>query len=188
MRKFILLLLLAVGCGPHVRVEPTNPGHFHADVDFNAEQMRRLEIAAETWNYYSNGISDLTVTQDLDTRNKLDMARKCVSGCLIHGDSADADFVMMDSEHHDRLTLGVTTGIMHQTVKFAMDRLGNLEDLQEVALHEFGHTFGMAHIPDKTAIMYQWHMVPGTKCPKQSDMFEFCRAKDCSIIQVQWCE
>lgn len=179
---------LALGCTSTVTPADIfgEAGEFHVDVEFTPEQVRALEAAAATWNHYGNGYVSLTIVQDLDTRSSA-MALKCVEGCVVHALSTDGKFQDMDSRHPDLKTLGVATGVRGTTILLAVDRLTDLDMFGEVALHEFGHSVGMAHVSSPHAVMYP-HYHRGANCPNADDMLEFCRVQDCDLADVQYCK
>lgn len=157
---------------------------YHIESGFTDAQINALRTAFDDiWARYSLGYVQGDIRQDLNLADPVDTAEKCMEGCIMFEQSSSLSVRAMDQMKRGQI-LGWVTGPVMYLVE---DRLTDPDDFYEVAAHEFGHTFGMDHVPDESAVMFRYHSNPGARCPTKADMQEFCYHLGCELDEVSWC-
>jgi hypothetical protein len=137
---FLGLLLTLTGCGGNV---------FSVDPAFSAEEFAVIREAAENWQiatgeridlYYGSGGPHIA-------RVTLDEAHKSTNLRMLEG--------LYLPGHPDRILL-------------VYDIMGDVHTHRDlwlvVAMHEFGHHFGLVHDPDYRAVMFADPSAPYPQC------------------------
>lgn len=189
---FAIVSLFALCCSPRkTPAPPRTPDvttvaayadferEVHADTSFTDEQRAALREAARTWRTATKDRVRLRVSFDVDFASTENLRAHHVDRHLIASRVFSYFPVVKAIDgRHPRMNVIAETGDVvdgSSRVYFIVDRI-NPKNFRQVAIHEFGHVFGLDDLPVLGAIM-SWAEVDGEPLPEtltEAD-FELCR-------------
>lgn len=199
MRRLIAVLGLALaGCVvPAVRY-PTNEPKvvFHADVRFSQQTKDCIVYGATKWAEQTDGVAEATVEFDYNGSDIGSMAEHVFDSKIELWSRFEERTAQADAENKAKcertkkdpsvLCVGTILGRVTPAggVKGSLggqismilveDRFEDEHACKLVALHEFGHAFGVPHLSNPAAIMYPEIRTQNTECLKELDLTAFC--------------
>ena len=170
----------------------------HCDTAFTTDERQQLFAAADLWKRQTSGLAEVTLVFDVDFAS--------TSNIQNHVDLQHNMMLQLESwmpavsDEGTAKTLGFVSpsGGIHNpwhkplTVGFVVDRVApnGISDatLKQIALHEFGHVFGVPHQLAMNAIMFPSAVKTDSVCLKRPDLAAFCQVNDCGTRRMYPCE
>lgn len=179
----------------------------HADVAFTKSERAALEWAAEVWRQQTQGLADIRIVYDLDF-NSVSTLKANVDNNVLIRFTSDIELIQkMDCKHAEAMELPCGTGEGPKVLGFVYPpggvnaaeqspiRMGIVSDrvtgdgrLEGVTLHELGHVLGIAHLKERSSIMFPAYSDGRKACLKSPDLDAYCRAQACGSVAMKPCE
>ncbi len=194
--------LMSAGCAVFGTVEPTIK--YHADVNFSEPERMCLKGAADQWRTQTQGLADMEYVYDYDSKS----TRSVVEHQLHHrlGRWTSDMTLVKEIEAYDEKEANLPPDSIHLLgimrtkdgihndfgkpveVDLVADLLTDPRRCQQVAMHEFGHAFGMFHDTSwPPPVMYP-HSIQGmSACLKKADLVQFCALNNCGSVEMKPC-
>lgn len=191
--KSAVLGLIAViglsGCIHPFNKEPTLT--YHADKRFTPPERQCIKESTDKWSTQTSGLADISVEYDYDPTSVGSVLEYKGKDRLVRWTSNTPEVKefegrMREAEDVEEWTLlGLASGKLTDPVRVPfevrlvadrfVDKEGQFSNhmCQLTTIHEFGHNFGIPHLPRRTNIMYQSVIMDRTACLKHEDLFAF---------------
>lgn len=160
MIRRLLCVVALSGCAGNV---------WRADSRFTPEERGDIDRAAEMWR---------------DVGQEIWIAH----GCFVNGfERGGRNIVRADNRsarvfsaplENPRTTAEYINAPLKELIVIVPERAIS-EPLWYVVAHEFGHSLGLKHVADETAIMYPSNSALGKLCITKADIEEMCRTAGC---------
>lgn len=160
MKYIAIIALVCQGC--------YSEGAYYVDARFNAEERAAIQQAADTWTTPV----DLVFGADVN-------AFEAGSRRIIVKVNAQI-MEIADPGASGRRVPGYTDGIRYNHILLNPDNVG-VAPLWYVAAHEMGHSMGLDHVADHSALMYETNTDETRWCLTQADADEFARVNGMRI-------
>lgn len=196
----ILLSLSLFIWAAEIHAERTLPTHAVTvvfDEEVTAEQRHMFLQGARAWSYANRRVFFRVALDIDDATSRLIQDRKYGIECAyilnVRGISSAEQPDLIENyekELNAPYILGLTR---HSKCGFAQtdivyDRLTKARDFISISAHEVGHSLGLDHLNDSTAIMsLYYNRELGSVCVTKADALELCRVTGCKLSNVTVC-
>ena len=161
----------------------------HMDVDFTSEEREDLATSVGIWSRQTSGLAAIWLIYDLDFNDLIGLREHVFMDhhtvVRLTGNMRSVESADMEGGCKECVLGWMTEGGIHNAAHkpvhgaFVVDRLINQNRRIQVFLHEFGHALGLAHVPQRHAIMYESVVAGRVTCLKKPDLVEFCNVNNC---------
>jgi len=168
----------------------------HGDTEFDDQERRIIEAAADVWRLQTGGAARVSIVWDLDFTSVADIKAHVEAGhnALIRTMSWAPDVWTLDEPNAIVLAFVYPHGGIHNkehapvVMKLVMDRLDKSpERMIRVVTHELGHVFGVAHLGEPGDVMFPTHTDGKPMCLSRNDLEAFCKLNKCNKKALRTC-
>lgn len=154
--------------------------------DFSHEQKDDIKRGLALWSFATNGYVNIEILP-LEWKSITKHTEKC-EPVIVFNLGMPFDDAVKDSNGESVLGITHRRPCSYTTVWLYENELRSSQSWQVTTAHEFGHSLGLKHVEEKSAVMNKFYSdYKSLNCLTLSDMNEFCSIYGCDTNNMNFC-